>query len=110
MTQYEIKEGKGLSIVSYLGVIGILIAYFMNNDKKNGFVSFNVRQSMGLWIMFHLFAFVASSFDSWMVTSAFYLCFAVLIIYALINVVNEKVQTVPVVGDLFQRIFANVGE
>ena len=57
MTQQDIKDGKGLSIISYLGIIGIIIAYFMNNDKKNPFISFNVRQSLGLWIMFHLFAF-----------------------------------------------------
>lgn len=109
MTQQDIQDGKGLSIVSYLGIIGIIIAYFMNNDKKNPFVIFNVRQSLGLWIMFHLFAFVASSFDSWMVTSAFYLCFAILIIYALINAVSGKVQTVPIVGDFFQRIFSSLG-
>lgn len=109
MTQQDIQDGKGLSVVGYLGIIGIIIAYFMNNDKKNPFISFNVRQSLGLWIMFHLFAFVATSFDSWMVTSAFYLCFAILIIYALINAVSGKVQTVPLVGDFFQRIFSNVG-
>ena len=109
MTQQDIKEGKGLSVISYLGIIGIIIAYFMNNDKKNPFVSFNVRQSLGLWIMFHLFALIASSFDSWMVTSAFYLCFVILIIYALINAVGGKVQTVPLVGDFFQKIFSNVG-
>lgn len=109
MTQQDIQDGKGLAIVSYLGIIGIIIAYFMNNDKKNPFISFNVRQSLGLWIMFHLFALIASSFDSWMITSAFYLCFAILIIYALINVVSGKTQTVPLVGDFFQRIFSNVG-
>lgn len=109
MTQHDIKEGKTLSIISYLGIIGIIIAYFMNNDKKNPFTYFNIRQSLGLWIMFHLFAFVASSFDSWMVTTAFYLCFAILIVYALINAVSGKVQTVPIVGDFFQRIFSNIG-
>ena len=109
MTQHDINDGKNLSIVSYLGIFGIIIAYFMNNDKKNPYVSFNVRQSMGLWLMFHLFAFVATAFDSWPITFGFYLCFAILIIYALVNVANAKVQTVPVVGDFFQRIFANVG-
>ncbi|GAL65752.1 hypothetical protein JCM19301_3437 [Jejuia pallidilutea] len=60
--------------------------------------------------MFHLFAFVASAFDSWMVTLAFYLCFSILIIYALTNVANGKAQTVPLVGDFFQRIFSSVSQ
>jgi hypothetical protein len=32
MTQQDIKEGKGLAIISYLALIGIIIAYFLNND------------------------------------------------------------------------------
>jgi len=109
MTQKEIQSGKTLAIVSYIGIIGLIIAYFLNNDKKNNFVNFNIRQSLGLWIMFHLFAFVVTSFDSWAVTSSFYLCFAILIIYALVNAANGKLQTVPIVGDFFQRIFSNIG-
>ena len=39
MTQQDIDEGKGLAIVSYLAIIGIIIAYFMNSDKKNPFTN-----------------------------------------------------------------------
>ena len=35
MTEQEIEDGKGLAIISYLTIIGTIIAYFMNNDKKN---------------------------------------------------------------------------
>ena len=109
MTQQNINEGKGLAIVSYLAIIGIIIAYFLNNDKKNPFTSFHIRQSLGLWLMFHLLGFVASSFDSWGVSSGFYLFFCVLFIYGLISAISGKAQTVPLIGELFQKWFKNLG-
>lgn len=109
MNQQEIDSGRGLAIVSYLAIIGIIVAYFLNNDKKNAFTSFHLRQSIGLWLMFHLLGFVASSFDSWGVTSGFYLFFCILFIYGLINAISGKTQTVPLLGELFQKWFANIG-
>ncbi|APY09815.1 hypothetical protein BWZ22_00500 [Seonamhaeicola sp. S2-3] len=109
MTQQDIKEGKGLAIVSYLALIGIIIAYFLNNDKNNPFTAFHLRQSIGLWLMFHLLGFVVSGFDNWGVTSGFYLFFCVLFIYGLINAIMGKAQTVPILGELFQKWFSNIG-
>ena len=109
MTQQDIEKGKGLAIVSYLAIIGIIIAYFLNNDKKNPFTSFHIRQSIGLWLMFHLLGFVASSFDSWGASTGFYLFFCVLFIYGLISAIAGKAQTVPLLGELFQKWFKNIG-
>lgn len=109
MTNQDIEEGKGLSIIAYLAIIGIIVAYYMNNDKKNQFTSFHIRQSLGLWLMFHILGFVASSFDNWSVSSGFYLFFGVLFIYGLIGAVSGKAQEVPIVGAFFQRIFSNLG-
>ncbi|WP_242157474.1 hypothetical protein [Aestuariivivens sediminis] len=109
MTAQDINEGKGLAIVSYLAVIGIIIAYFLNNDKKNPFTSFHLRQSLGLWLLFHVLGFVASSFDNWGVTSGFYLFFCILFIYGLIGAVSGKAQSIPLLGDVFQKWFSSIG-
>ena len=108
MTQHDIEQGKGLAIISYLAIIGIIIAYFMNNDKKNPFIGFHLRQSIGLWLMFHILGFVASSFDNWGVSTGFYLFFCVLFIYGLIGAMRGKTQAVPVLGELFQKWFTNI--
>jgi len=34
MDQNSAKEGKGLSIIAYITIIGVLIAFFMNQEKK----------------------------------------------------------------------------
>ena len=51
MTENEIQKGKTLAFVSYITVIGTLIAFFMNQENKNPFTSFHVRQALGLWLL-----------------------------------------------------------
>jgi len=110
MTEQEIEDGKGLSIISYLTIIGTIIAYFMNNDKKNEYTSFHVRQALGLWAMYFILAWVVSGLDSWFATFGFWLFFGVLFIYGFVNAIAGKDQTVPIVGELFQKWFANLGK
>ena len=84
--------------------------YFMNNDKKNEYTSFHVRQALGLWAMYFILAWVVSYVDSWFATFGFWLFFGVLFIYGFVNAIAGKDQTVPIVGDLFQKWFASLGK
>ena len=43
-------QGKNIAIISYLTVIGLVLAFVMNNEKKEPFASFHIRQSLGLVI------------------------------------------------------------
>ncbi|WP_034040234.1 membrane protein [Wocania ichthyoenteri] len=109
MTQQDIEEGKGLAIISYLTIIGTIIAYFMNNDKKNVFTSFHVRQSLGLWLTYFVLAWVVSAVNSWFATLGFWAFFGILFIYAFINAVGGKALEIPLVGAFYQKIFSNLG-
>ena len=110
MKNQDIEQGKGLAVVSYLTIIGTIIAFFMNNDKKNPFTNFHIRQAIGLWLTYFILGWVVSYFDSWYATFAFWIFFAVLFVYGLISAVAGKYQTVPLLGDLFQKWFANIGK
>lgn len=112
MTQQDIERGKRNAIISYITIFGVIIAYFLNNeeDKKSVFASFHIRQSLGLWLTFWALGYIIGSFDSWLVTSGFYLFFAVLFIYGFSSAITGKTQKVPLVGDLYQKIFANLGK
>ena len=72
--------------------------------------AFHIRQSLGLWLMFSILGFITSAFNSWLATFGFYMFFGVLFIYGFINAIAGKPQAVPLVGDFFQRIFANIGQ
>ena len=44
----DVKLGKSIAVISYFYLIGVLIAYLTNSDKKSMFVYFHIRQSLGL--------------------------------------------------------------
>ncbi|MGC1206184.1 MAG: hypothetical protein WA839_15045 [Flavobacteriaceae bacterium] len=112
MTEQDIEKGRQNAIISYLTIIGVIVAFYLNNepDKKSTFASFHIRQSLGLWLTFWALGYIIGSFDSWLVTSSFYLFFAVLFIYGFTNALNRKAQMVPLVGAFYQKIFANFGK
>ncbi len=112
MTEQDIEKGRQNAVISYITIIGVIIAYYMNNEdhKKSAFASFHIRQSLGLWLTFWALGYIIGSFDSWLVTSSFYLFFAVLFIYGFSNAIGKKALSVPLLGDFYQKIFANLGK
>lgn len=111
MTNQDIEKGRQYAIISYLTIIGVVIAYYLNNEphKKSAFTSFHVRQSLGLWLTFYALGYPIGGFDSWLVSSSFYIFFAVLFIYGFVSALGRKAQAVPLVGDFYQKIFSNIG-
>lgn len=99
------KQGKTAAIVAYITLIGTIIAFFMNNDSKNQFASFHIRQALGINISFYLLGALVSMFDSWPISSAFYIFIFVLWVYGLITAVKEEQKAVPIVGPYFQEWF-----
>lgn len=111
MIEQDIERGRKHAIISYLTIIGVIIAYYLNNEEntKSAFTGFHIKQSLGLWLTFYALGYMVGSFDSWLVTSSFYVFFAVLFIYGFITALNRKTQPVPLLGTFYQRIFKNLG-
>ncbi|NCO63021.1 MAG: hypothetical protein GW839_04345 [Flavobacteriales bacterium] len=109
MSNQTIEEGKTTAIISYLTIIGTIIAIVLNIEKKNPFASFHIRQALGLWLTFFLLGYVVGSFDSWLITLGFWIFFGVLFIFGFINAVAGKQQTVPLVGEFYQKLFSSIG-
>lgn len=102
------KQGKTAAIVAYITIIGTIIAYFMNNDSKNKFASFHIRQALGINIGFYLLGALVSVFDSWAISSAFYVFILVLWVYGLITALREEQKPVPILGPYFQDWFGSI--
>ncbi|MFD2518665.1 DUF4870 domain-containing protein [Salinimicrobium flavum] len=101
-------EGKTAAIVAYLTIIGTIIAWFMNNDRKNTFASFHIRQALGIHITFYLLGVLVSAFDNWMVSAAFYIFIIVLWGYGIIAAIQGEENEVPVLGRYYQKIFSTI--
>lgn len=110
MTQNTIEEGKTMAIVSYITIIGTLVAFFVNKDIKNSFTSFHTRQALGLWLLQMILGYFISAFDSWMITTSFWVFFISLFIYGVIGAASGKYNSVPVLGSFFQKLFATIGQ
>lgn len=102
------EEGKAAAIVAYITIIGTIVAYFMNNDSKNPFASFHIRQALGIHITFYLLGILVSAFDSWMISSAFYIFILILWGYGLIAAIQGDENEVPVLGAYFQKWFSTI--
>ncbi|OUS00898.1 hypothetical protein A9Q86_09105 [Flavobacteriales bacterium 33_180_T64] len=104
------KQSNTLAIVSYITLIGTLIAFFMNKEDRNPMVSFHVRQALGLWLLHMILGYFIGAFDSWMISISFWVFFIVLFIYGIFGAVAGKKNEVPVLGPFFQKIFASIGQ
>lgn len=103
-----IENGKSAAIVAYLTIIGTIIAYFMNNDTKNSFASFHIRQALGIHITYFVLGAFVSIFDSWMVTYSFWIFIIILWGYGLVTAIQGEQKEVPLLGTQFQKWFSTV--
>ena len=103
-----IENGKSAAIVAYLTIIGTIIAYFMNNDTKNSFASFHIRQVLGIHITYFVLGAFVSIFDSWMVSYSFWIFIIILWGYGLVTAIQGEQKEVPLLGAQFQKWFSTV--
>ncbi len=99
------EQGKIPGILAYVTIFGTLIAFFLNKDEKNTFANFHIRQALGLHLANILLTALANTFDSLMISTAFYLFYIVLIIYGLIGAIKLDKNKVPLLGSYFQEWF-----
>lgn len=102
------NEGKTAAIFAYLTIIGTIIAYFINNDSKNPFGSFHIRQALGIHLTFYLLGIIVSWFDSWLISAPFYLFIIVLWGYGMLAAIQGERNEVPILGNYFQKWFSTI--
>ncbi len=98
MDKKTIEDGKAMAIVSYIGLIGIVIAFILNNDKKNEFTKYHMRQSILITI---------GSLFVWIPILGQLLGLFLLVVWiiALISAINGEVKEAPVIGKYAQEWF-----
>lgn len=91
VSKEEIEKGKTMAIVSYLGLIGIVIA-LATDGKKNEFTRFHMNQSLPLALAFVL---------SWIPFLGWIVAIAALVLWVMgiINAANGEMKRLPVVGN-----------
>ncbi len=107
MNQHTISEGKNAAIISYFWWIGLLIAFIMNNNNKNPFSSFHIRQSIGLSLILFAIGF-ATKYGIPFIGSILFLGTFVLWVIGLLSAIKGETKPIPLVGELFQDWFKTI--
>ena len=103
----DIKNGKTTAIVSYITIVGCLIAITMNLEPKNSFARFHIRQAFGIHLLFHAMAIVAtfSGIAVASISTILYMFYMAMWIFGFVQVLNEKEKELPLLGAYFQKWF-----
>lgn len=103
-----IEEGKNTAIVSHITIIGTIIAIIMNNDSKNTFAAFHIRQTLGIFLLFFALGYPVGLFDSWMISSSLYIFIFILWAYSFVSALQGQMNLIPFLGSFFQKFFKNL--
>jgi uncharacterized membrane protein len=113
MEQTTTDNGKTAAIVSYITIIGWLIAYFGMNKPKTSIGSYHMRQTLLLYICAIAFQIIVAIVASIvpmlsLILSLAGLGFLVLWIMGLISAINGEEKPMPLIGEKAQELFKNI--
>ncbi len=104
-------SNKVLAILSYITIVGWLIAYFKNRDNKpkSEVVTYHLKQGLGFFIVSVVLNIVLSLITSF-VPSLYFINFIgivllVIWIIGIINAANEEKKPLPLIGKMFEQQF-----
>ncbi|MGV0925568.1 DUF4870 domain-containing protein [Empedobacter tilapiae] len=105
-------DNKTLSIVSYITLIGWVIAYIVGKDKADDLLKFHLKQSLGLVIFSIILGFLLNiiiTIFNLPIIGTLGLVSLVFIIIGIINAANGIKKPLPVIGSMFEDKFAFIG-
>ena len=95
-----------IGIVSYITLIGLIVAFILNSTNKDPFASFHIRQSLGIFATSILISILAMiPFIGWVLAIVASLLILVMWIMGLISAVGGEMKPVPVLGEKFEEWF-----
>jgi uncharacterized membrane protein len=107
MENHTVKEGKTAAIISYITIFGTIIAFFMNNSKKNSFTSFHIRQMIGIFLLTMINKYIVYDFLGTTSSYVVFILIAILWVIGFIGATKGEEKLVPYVGQQFQTWFKN---
>lgn len=105
----SVEDGKTIAIISYLTLIGLIVAFVMNNDKKNFFASFHIRQSLGIMLTGMALSFLnVIPFLGWIAFLVGWIFVVIMWVTGLLSALNGKEKPVIGLGVKFQEWFSSL--
>ena len=103
-------EDKTVAIVSYLTLIGFLVAIIIHSNKKTKLGAYHLRQMLGF--MLTVIAVVLCEFIlifvpilGWLAIFVLWISMLVFWILGLVAAINGQMKPMPIVGPMYQKWF-----
>ncbi len=107
--QTEPEQNKAIGIIAYLTLIGLIVAFILNMEKKEAFGNFHIRQALGIVISGVALSFImVVPFIGWALAMVGYLLVFVMWVFGIINAISGNMKPVPVLGDKFDEWFQGI--
>jgi len=108
MKENTVNEGKTTAIISYITIIGTILALLMNSSKKNSFAAFHIRQMMGLVILGLINQYFIKAYFSDIAAVIIAIGLFISWIIGFVGAVKGQEKVIPFIGDKFQELFRNI--
>lgn len=105
-------EDKTVAILSYLTLIGFIVAIVMHSSKKTKLGAFHLRQVLGIFLTSVAlgvcgFVLLFIPILGWLALVALWVGLFALWVMGLISAIKGELKPVPLVGPMFQQWFGS---
>lgn len=105
-------EDKTVAILSYLTIIGFIIAIVLHGSKKTKLGSYHLRQALGIFLTGVIagvgnFVLAFIPILGWLAIMVIWVGLLVLWIMGLIAAANGQMKPVPVLGEQYQKLLGS---
>ncbi len=98
------KQEKTYALIAYLTFIGLIVAYFLNKDKKYAFVTYHIKNMFGLVIILFISQLLQTLSDPRLGEVIWLLAF-ILWSFSIATIIFNMKKTIPWLSDKFQKWF-----
>ena len=108
-------DDKTVAILSYVTIIGWIIALIMHGNKKSELGAYHIRQGLGIMILAVATIIIRIPlffipFLGWFLGTCLSIGLLILWILGLISAINGTQKPIPLLGESFQKWFSSVGK
>lgn len=104
-----VSEGKAIAIIAYLTIIGFIVAYLLNNDKRNSYAAYHIRQGLGVGLTSIVAGMIGVvPFLGWIAALAVIVLYVIMLITGIITAANGQEKPVMFMGKKFEEWFRTI--
>lgn len=105
-------DNKTLSIVSYITVIGWIVAFFVGKEKADNLLKYHLKQALGVVVLSFVLGIAVQVVArilpalAMLISSVLYLISIGYMVIGILNAAGEKQKPLPIIGQWSDKTFS----